>query len=101
MLAGRRRYRDVLYDEFQVSVELDGTASHAVAQLADDHRRDNASLVVGVAVLRYTWIDVTRHRRRTAVEVAAVLERHGWRGRLRPCDDHCPVAGSRQVVSLG
>lgn len=101
ILAGRRRYRDVLYDGFEVSVELDGTASHPVEQLAGDHRRDNESAVAGVLVLRYGWIDVTTHRCRCAIEVAAVLTRRGWTGQLRPCGPGCGVsaARARQAVS--
>jgi hypothetical protein len=92
-LSGRRRYRDVMYEAFQVSVELDGLASHRPEQLVDDHRRDNASLVDGILVLRYGWADVAVHRCETAAQVAALLGTRGWPGQVRRCNPGCTAAG--------
>ena len=85
------RYLDNLYG-YGVCVELDGAAAHPAEGRWKDTHRDNANLVRGTETLRYGWPDTTVHRCRTALEVAAVLRRHGWTGTLRPCSPTCPVA---------
>ena len=82
---GRVIYRDVLYRQYGVAVELDGQASHPAQQRARDNRRDNASASQGVFTLRYGWPDVTERPCETAAEVAAVLGLRGWAGPLRRC----------------
>jgi hypothetical protein len=89
------RYLDNLYKEFGVCVELDGAAAHPAEGRWRDTHRDNANLVQGTETLRYRWLDATVYRCRTAVEVAAVLRRHGWKGALRPCGPTCPVRRDR------
>jgi hypothetical protein len=86
------RYLDNLYEEFGVCVELDGAAAHPAEGRWRDTHRDNANLVQGTETLRYSWPDATVHRCRTALEIAALLRRHGWKGTLRPCSPTCPVA---------
>ena len=86
---GRVIYRDVLYRQFGVAVELDGRASHPAEQRARDNRRDNVSASQGVFTLRYGWPDVTERPCETAAEVAAVLGRRGWPGPWRRCR-RCP-----------
>jgi len=86
------RYLDNLYEEFGVSVELDGVAAHPAEGRWQDTHRDNANLAQGTETLRYGWPDATMHRCRTALEVATVLRRHGWTGTLRPCSPTCPAA---------
>ena len=85
------RYLDNLY-EYGVCVELDGAAAHPAEGRWRDTHRDNTNLVQGTETLRYGWPDATVHRCRTALEVAAVLRRRGWKGTLRPCSPTCPVA---------
>jgi hypothetical protein len=89
------RYLDNLY-EYGVCVELDGAAAHPAEGRWQDTRRDNANLVQGTETLRYGWPDATVHRCRTALEVATVLRRHGWKGTLRPCSPTCPAAKGAQ-----
>jgi hypothetical protein len=86
------RYLDNLYGEFGVCVELDGAAAHPAEGRWRDIHRDNANLVQGTETLRYSWPDATVHRCRTALEIAALLRRHGWKGSLRPCSPTCPAA---------
>jgi len=86
---GRVIYRDVLYRQFGVAVELDGRASHPAEQRARDNRRDNVSASEGVLTLRYGWPDVTERPCETAAEVAAVLGQRGWPGPWRRCR-RCP-----------
>jgi very-short-patch-repair endonuclease len=83
------RYLDNLYEEYDVSVELDGQAAHPPEGRWRDTHRDNANLVQGTQTLRYGWPDVTENRCQTAAQVAAVLRAHGWKGTLRRCGPAC------------
>jgi predicted transcriptional regulator of viral defense system len=86
---GRTIYRDARYQEYGVVVELDGRASHPDEQRWQDKHRDNASAAAGIVTLRYGWADVTERSCETAREVATVLGRRGWPGRLRRCGPGC------------
>jgi very-short-patch-repair endonuclease len=88
------RYLDNLYEEYGLCVEVDGEAAHPAEGRWRDTRRDNANLAQGARTLRYGWPDVTEHRCRTAAEVAAVLRRQGWTGRLRRCGPGCTATGT-------
>jgi Transcriptional regulator, AbiEi antitoxin len=86
----RTRYLDNLYEEYELCIELDGTAAHPDEGRWHDTRRDNANLAQGdVRTLRYGWPDVTENRCRTAAEIAVALRRRGWTGTLRPCGHGC------------
>lgn len=84
-LHGRNRYLDNLYQDCMVAVELDGQAAHPAEARWADIRRDNSGAGAGILTLRYSWADVTRHPCGVAAEVADVLSRRGWTGKLRPC----------------
>jgi hypothetical protein len=84
-------FRDVLYREYRVTVELDGNASHPDEQRWQDKRRDNAAAADGIVTLRYGWADVTERPCETAREIATVLARAGWRGTLRKCGPACRI----------
>jgi very-short-patch-repair endonuclease len=90
-LGSGNRYLDNLYQEYGICVELDGVAAHPAENRWQDTHRENAILVQGIETLRYGWPDTTEHRCRTALEIAAVLRRHGWKGKLRPCGPTCQV----------
>lgn len=83
------RYLDNLYEEFEVCVELDGTAAHPADEQWRDKRRDNANAVDGLVTLRFGLLDLGERRCDTAVAVAAVLRRRGWTGSLRACGPGC------------
>jgi hypothetical protein len=87
------RYLDNLYEGYSLAVELDGQAAHPAEGRWRDTRRDNANRVQGTGTLRYGWPDVTENRCSTAAEIAAVLRRQGWTGRLRPCGPGCRAVG--------
>jgi hypothetical protein len=89
---GGNRYLDNLYEEYGVCVELDGVAAHPAEGRWRDTHRDNANRVQGTETLRYGWPDATEHRCRTAAEIAAILQRRGWAGALRPCRPGCTAA---------
>ncbi len=88
---GQRQYRDVLYDDFGVCVELDGRVAHPAQTRWLDIRRDNANAAEGIVTLRYGWTDVTELPCEVAAEVAAVLRGRGWNGRPQACGPRCPL----------
>jgi very-short-patch-repair endonuclease len=88
---GRVRYRDALYAQFLVVVELDGQLAHPRESRWLDIRRDNAAAADGNLTLRYGWADVTGHPCRTATEIAQVLASRGWPGAPRPCSAKCDL----------
>jgi hypothetical protein len=90
---GRRRYLDNLYESYTLCVELDGMQAHPDDQRWLDLRRANAITERGITILRYGWVDIDRHACQTAAQVGAVLQAHGWRGRVRPCRPSCPAPG--------
>ncbi len=85
------RYLDNLYEEYGVCVELDGVAAHPAEGRWRDTHRDNANLLQETRTLRYGWPDATVHRCQTAIQIARVLGRRGWKGTLLPCSPACPV----------
>jgi hypothetical protein len=89
--ATRTTYIDNLYEKFNACVEVDGKAAHPADRRWNDIRRDNVNTARGTATLRFGWPDVTQHRCRSAILLAATLREHGWTGVLRPCSPSCPV----------
>ncbi len=100
---GRSGRRDRLYQEYGVVVELDGRQAHPAEDQWRDKDRDNAAAMNGQQSLRYGWTHVRWHPCATALQVAAVLRRHGWDGWPRPCSPGCPVerALARLPVTAG
>jgi hypothetical protein len=101
--SGRSGRRDRLYQGYGVVVELDGRLGHGREDQWRDKDRDNAAAVDGHQSLRYGWTHVRWHPCATALQVAAVLRRHGWDGWPRPCSPGCPVerALARLPVKAG
>jgi hypothetical protein len=91
---GRSEYRDVLYDEYALCVELDGRAAHPGDTRWDDVRRDNAAAAQGVMTLRYGWDDLRSRACEVADQVYRALSRTGP-VRARPCSPGCPVGRNR------
>jgi hypothetical protein len=90
----RTRYLDNHYQEFGTVVELDGRIAHPAEARWRDIRRDNASAAAGMITLRYNWADITSDPCRVASEIAAVLCRGGWTGRIRACSPTCTAVRS-------
>jgi very-short-patch-repair endonuclease len=88
---GRRQYRDFLYDEFGVCVEVDGRVAHPAEARWRDIRRDNANAADGIITLRYGWADITERPCQVAAEIVRVLRLRGWRGQARPCGKNCAL----------
>jgi hypothetical protein len=88
---GRVR-RDVLHEEYQLIIELDGRLFHDRAEVRDaDLDRDLDAAVDGRISIRLGWGQVFDRPCLTALRVAALLRRGGWTGQLRPCSPDCPV----------
>ena len=98
---GRRGRRDRLYAEYGVVVELDGRVAHPDEEQWRDKARDNAAAVDRKQTLRYGWKQVSKDPCGTAVEVAEVLQVHGWDGWPRPCSPGCPVERALARVRVG
>jgi hypothetical protein len=95
VMRGRRSaYRDVLYEEYLVAVEVDGAIAHPAEDKWLQAHRDNAAAVDGTITLRYSWTDIVTRPCEVATEVGAVLLGRGWPGGLRRCG---PVCGISQV----
>jgi len=84
-------YRDVLYEEFAVAVELDGQIAHPGQTRWLDIHRDNAAAVRGIITLRFGHRELTATPCLVARDVGEVLRLRGWRGTPRPCSRGCPI----------
>lgn len=84
-----KEYRDILYEEYGVAVELDGRAAHPGDTRWGDIRRDNAVGADGIISLRYGWIDISHHPCLVAGQVARALRKSG-RTDARACSPGCP-----------
>jgi hypothetical protein len=82
-------YRDVEYEEVGLLVELDGRLFHESVEARDaDMDRDlDAAADGGAETLRLSYGQVFDRSCVTARRVAAVLNRRGWTGSVRPCPD--------------
>jgi very-short-patch-repair endonuclease len=99
---GKKAYRDVYYEEFQVVVELDGKTAHPPEQHWQDIRRDAVTSAEGIMTVRYGWQEVRGHPCETAVLQARILRQHGWTGQPTPCSRDCPAGSlTSQPVLVG
>jgi very-short-patch-repair endonuclease len=89
-------YRDVLYDQYALAVELDGRAAHPGDQRWPDIQRDNAAAADGILTLRYGWFDVTERPCQVAAQVAQVLQPRGYT-LAQGCSPGCPVSAVNRV----
>jgi len=87
---GRTEYRDTLYEDYGLIVELDGRLAHPGDTRWADIARDNAAAAEGLTTLRYGWLPVTGHPCQVAAEVAKLLTARGYAG-ARPCSLGCPL----------
>jgi predicted transcriptional regulator of viral defense system len=89
-------YRDVLYEQYALAVELDGRAAHPGDQRWPDIQRDNAAAADGILTLRYSWFDVTERPCQVAAQVAQVLRLRGYT-LARGCSPACPVTAVNRI----
>jgi hypothetical protein len=91
--AGGTAYRDLVYEDQAVIVELDGRRGHqGEASVFRDQCRDNHATLTGQATLRYGWVAVMGQPCAVALQVGSLLVMRGWSGVVRPCGPGCPAA---------
>lgn len=88
---GSRGYRDRVFGQYKLIIELDGDGAHPSDKRREDKRRDNAAAAEGEQSLRYGWQDVRWNSCETAAEIVRVLRNRGWEGRPEPCSPGCEV----------
>ena len=72
--AGRRRYLDAYFDEWQVHVEIDGGQHLDPRQAWDDMRRQNELWIAGDRVLRFPAWALRADPARVISQVRAALQ---------------------------
>lgn len=82
---GLRYLRDVLYEEFDLLVELDGRDGHFGVGRFRDMNRDNLHALHQELTLRFGWYDVAARPCVVAYQVFTVLSRRGYNDPFRPC----------------
>ena len=90
-------YRDVLYDQYALAVELDGRVAHPGDQRWPDIQRDNAAAAGGILTLRYGWYDVTERPCQVAAQVAQALRLRGYT-MAQGCSPGCPVTAVNRIT---
>ncbi|MGH9224546.1 MAG: DUF559 domain-containing protein [Acidimicrobiales bacterium] len=58
VIGGQRYFIDIAYPLRRLAIELDGREAHGDEQFQTDRTRQNALVLAGWAVLRFTWADV-------------------------------------------
>ena len=90
-------YRDVVYDDYDQVVELDGRMWHDNATQHDaDLDRDLDAAVDRLATVRIGWGQVHGRPCETAARIGSLLAARGWTGvptRCPTCPDSIPLAG--------
>jgi hypothetical protein len=86
---GQAGFRDRLYREYGLIVELDGQRFHDAQQRRLDQARDNEAAASAGATLRYGWADVERSPCDTAAQVFRALRSRGYQGAIRACSAGC------------
>lgn len=91
-LDGGKGFRDRLYQDYGVVVELDGVSAHPEEDQWTDRERDNHAAMLRQQTLRFGWKHVRHQTCDTAVMTAIVLRNHGWPGSPEPCSPACMIA---------
>jgi very-short-patch-repair endonuclease len=74
MADGRSAVIDVWFEDARLAVEVDGQAWHVSAErFQRDRSRQNALVLAGCTVLRFTWADITQTPHAVVAEVRAAL----------------------------
>jgi hypothetical protein len=89
--AGKPIRRDVVYEEFDVFVELDGRVGHEDTDSRwRDMSRDNAAVLDSKLTLRFGH-QIVSDPCAAAAQTAALLRLRGWTGFPTPCSPTCPI----------
>jgi Transcriptional regulator, AbiEi antitoxin len=88
---GGKGFRDRVYRQFRVVVELDGASAHPEENRWADRERDNHAATLRQQTLRFGWKHVRHHTCDTAAITATVLKNHGWLGSPKQCSPACEI----------
>lgn len=76
VLSGIEYWIDVAFVACRLAIEVDGWAWHSdVDRFAHDRRRQNALVLAGWTVLRFTWHDLTSRPQAVVAQIRAALQR--------------------------
>jgi very-short-patch-repair endonuclease len=74
VLSGIEYWIDVAFVAHRLAIEVDGWAWHSdVDRFAHDRRRQNALVLTGWTVLRFTWHDLTSRPKAVIAQIRAVI----------------------------
>ncbi len=74
VLSGIKYWIDVAFVVHRLAVEVDGWAWHSdVDRFAHDRRRQNALVLAGWTVLRFTWHDLKSRPEAVVAQIRAVI----------------------------
>jgi hypothetical protein len=91
-IRGRWMRSDCWYPEYAVRAELDGELAHPGRATDADLMRDNdVRIALNEITVRYRWTHVWNAPCVAAAQVAAALQRRGWRGMPKKCSPECAV----------
>ncbi|GAA3242089.1 DUF559 domain-containing protein [Dactylosporangium siamense] len=76
---GRKRYRDALFEEFGIHVEIDGAQHMEVRAWSADMVQHNEIAITGDRLLRFTAWQVRRDPETVVRQLRAALRAAGWR----------------------
>ncbi len=77
--AGRKRYRDVHFDEWGVHIEIDGSQHMEVRAWYANMRQHNELAIAGERLLRFPGFALRLHPDEVITQVRAALIAAGWR----------------------
>ena len=90
----------MLYDEYDLVVELDGRLGHEGLGRFRDMWRDNQAALEALLTLRYGSTDICGRPCAVAVQVGAALAARGWDGILTRCD-RCRLVPDSLLGKIG
>ncbi|MGH9224336.1 MAG: endonuclease domain-containing protein [Acidimicrobiales bacterium] len=73
VLGGQRYFVDLAYPARRLAIELDGVTAHGGNRFQTDRTRQNAPVLAGWTVLRFTWADVTERPDRVVAAIRLAL----------------------------
>lgn len=89
---GGTGFRDRMFADYGVIVELDGDLTHPVETRWRDRERDNYAAGDDLETLRFGWKHVRPPRNcATAALTATVLRHRGWQGTPSRCGEDCGI----------
>ncbi|MFN2535890.1 MAG: endonuclease domain-containing protein, partial [Pseudonocardiaceae bacterium] len=90
-----RQAADGACSQARLAIEVDGWAWHSdVDRFATDRRRQNALVLAGWTVLRFTWNDLTCRPEAVIAQIRATLPAHGAEEEEAARRDGHPGAGA-------